>query len=441
MSYSSPTTGEHIVVPAAHERPVRFPIARPLRLPAFRYFMLAMTFFTAAMQIQTIGQGWLVFHLTGSSLALGFVTSMWSVALLVFSPIGGVIADRVDRRRVLMVTWGLMGAVFCIVTFLMLSNHLEVWHLAAASAVNGVLFAMNIPARSALISQLVPDAALASAMALTSLTFNLNGIIFPLIGGGMIDWIGATGAYFLMTLFYFMAVAGICFMPAQPLAVRNNRTSAFQDFIEGTRVVRRHRGLLWLMMVALLAIIVSQPYQVLLPAFAAETLRVPASGLGLLLALVGVGAFFGNLIIANLNERADLVRWMLVLGIISGISLVSLAMVTSLIPTLIVLLLLGATGMPFFTLNITLVQRMAPEEARGRVLSIYMLTWGAMPIGSMVASMLSDSVGMALPLAIGGVGMIAITVVAAFLRPTETRVEVIPFQASKAMKPPRNQAA
>ncbi len=383
--------------------------------------MLGMVCFTAAMQIQQVGQGWLVYHLTGSSTTLSIVNSLWSVSLLVFSPIGGVIADRTDRRRILVITWGITALMYAVVTALLFMDRLEIWHLGAASLATGMLFALNIPARNALISQLTPETQFASAMALTSVVFNINMVISPLIGGALIDTIGVVGAYALVAVFYVGAVIGMSRVPVQPLVKRTVRTSVFQDMIAGANVVRHHAGLRWLLLLGLVAVIVSQPFQGLLPQIAKQTLNVPASGLGLLMAMTGVGAFCGNLVIANQRHGADLTKWLLILALVTGVALIGLALSTTLWLALVMLFLIGISAMPFGTLNQTLVQRLAPPEIRGRVLSIYMLTWGAMPIGQMASSILSDSMGPAVPLAICGVTMIGVAVVATLLRPAEAK--------------------
>ncbi|MBI2873021.1 MAG: MFS transporter [Chloroflexi bacterium] len=389
------------------------PVLEPLGQPAFRRLMLAIFCFTAAVQMQTMGQGWLVFHITGSNVALGVVTSMWSVALFLFSPVAGVVADRLDRRLVLKLTWGGSGMVFAVISLLILLGRVEVWHLAVAAALNGVFFSFNLPARFALISQMVSEGSLVGAIALNSLAFNLNGILFPLLGGGLIDLVGPAGVYVLVSVLYLIAVAVVGLVPAQEGARARRRRTLVADMVAGVRVVRAHPVLIWLMALGLAAVVLGQSYTVLLPDLAAGTLHVPASGLGLLMAMLGLGGLVGNLAVANLGPRAPMGRLMLLLGGASGVALLALAGTWSIYPALVVLFVLGFTGMPLFTINQTLVQRIAPPEVRGRVLSLYMLTWGAMPLGLMVAATLADSVGLFLPLVLGGAAMVIVMLLVA----------------------------
>ncbi|MFH1141536.1 MAG: MFS transporter, partial [Chloroflexota bacterium] len=156
--------------------------------------------------------------------------------------------------------------------------------------------------------------------------------------------------------------------------------------------------------------------------FAAETLQVPASGLGLLMAMMALGSFVGNGVVANLRPGAPLGRWMFVLGIMSGVSLIALGLTRGMYLALGALFLTGLAGGPFFTINQTLVQRLSPVEIRGRVLSLWMLTWGAMPLGIMGASALGDQIGFWFPMVLGGASLVLVMVVVLFTYPALLRV-------------------
>lgn len=407
-------------------------VPRPLeslRLPPFRRFMTAMVAFTAAMQLQTVAQGWLVFHITSSSLALGIVTSMWSVFMLLFSPFGGVLADRMDRGRLLAVTWGGIGIVFAVLSLLILLGHIQVWHLAVAALLNGALFAFNLPARFALVSQVVPAEGLTNAMALISLCFNLNGVLFPLVGGMFIDLAGVGGTYVTIAALYGIAGLVAMLISGPKDDTVRQRKGVFNDIGEGLKAVRQDRVLLWLLGLNLAGASLGQPYMVLLPDFAADTLHVPATGLGLLMAVVAMGGAAGNLVVASFKERAPLGKWMLALNGASGVGLVWLAVSSTLPSSLAALFFLGITGLPFFTITQVLVQRLAPPEVRGRIMSLYMLTWGVMPVGTIASTKLADAVGVVWPLLLSGLLMVFITLATVVLKPSLLR---LPYRKPEA---------
>lgn len=394
---------------------------QPLRVPHFRLFIGANLFFTAAVQTQLVAQGWLVFHLTGSSLALGVVTSLVSLSLLVCSPLAGVVADRFDRRRMTILTWGGTAAVFAVVAVLIFTDHIRLWHLGAAALLNGVLLAFSIPARFAFLTQLVGEAELLGAMALGGVIFYFSGIVFPLVGGALIDLVGIDVAYLLIALFYLLAAGVMGLIPSYLIPPGEGRGRVLGDLAAGIRFIVGHPALPWLLFLALAAVVLGQSYGVLLPQFAADTLGVPALGLGLLFSLIGLGALMGNLLVAGLASRR-LGRWMLLLGAMAGAALVGLALTRTLYPALGALFLLGLVGLPFFTLAEALVQLLTPPAMRGRVAGLYMLSWAAMPVGSLPLAALADAVGVAVPLACAGGAMLAIMVLVAWRRPALLRL-------------------
>ncbi len=377
-----------------------------------------MFFFTAAMQISNVAQGWLVFDIAHSSTALGIVTSMWSFTVLFCSPFGGVVADRLDKRLLISITWGGSAAIFAALAFLIVIDRIEVWHLAVAAALHGLLFSVNIPARFALISQIITDVGLTKALALVALTFNLNGVLFSLLGGWLIDLAGADGAYALVAVLYAMAagLVGLLSFPKDETS-RGGDTNMLADLTAGIKAVQTNRTMVWLMLLALVAVVLGQTFVVLLPKLAAETLNLSASGLGSLMAMIALGSLIGNAVLAGLKADPHLGRWMFILGIVSGASLLALAWANTFYLALMVLFLAGVAGGPFFTINQTLVQRLAPPQARGRILSLYMLTWGVMPVGTLLCSFLADLVGIWLPMTLGGALLIATMLLVARLQP------------------------
>ncbi|MBI2172461.1 MAG: MFS transporter [Chloroflexi bacterium] len=383
--------------------------AEALFVKDFRRFMLAMFFFTGALHIGGTAQGWLVFDLTGSSFALGVIQSLFSTMIFLFSPLGGVLADRVDRKVVVLLTWAGAGLIVGVLALLILTDRIQMWHLLAASVAQGLVFSFNITSRFALVSQMVRDGVLKNAMVLVALTFNLNGLLFPLIGGLLIDLTGVGGAYLAITALYGMAVLLVTRVPQQGVFPREDRTSLLKEFVVGVRYLKGQPALLGLMGMALAAVALGQPYAVLLPELAARTLKVPASGLGLLYAMVGLGGMFGNLVLAGLSSGVRLGRLVVSMSVAAGLGLACLAVTNSLLVGVIVLFSLGFLGLPAFTILESLLQRHTPPEMRGRIMSLYMMVWGLFPVGVLLSSALADAVGLWLPLLIDGLGLAAVS--------------------------------
>ncbi|MEK7778316.1 MAG: MFS transporter, partial [Chloroflexota bacterium] len=349
--------------------------------------------------------------------------------MLLLSPFGGVLADRMDRGRLLAMTWGGTGAIFAVLSLLILLGHIQVWHLAVAAFLNGVLFAFNLPARFALVSQVVPPERLTNAMALISLSFKLNGVLFPLVGGMFIDVAGTGGTYVTIAVLYWISAIVAMLIKAPKEDTIRQKKGVFNDIGEGFKAVRKDKVLLWLLGLNLVGTSLGQPYMVLLPDFAADTLHIPATGLGLLMAVVGLGGVAGNLIVASLKERAPLGKWMLAMSAASGAGLVWLAFSSTLPSSLAALFFLGITGLPFFTVTQVLVQKLAPPEVRGRVMSLYMLTWGVMPIGIIASTKLADAVGIVWPLLLSGSLLVVITIATVLVKPSLLR---LPYRKPEA---------
>ncbi len=384
----------------------------------FRRLMLAMVFFTAALHIGGTAQGWLVFDLTGSSLALGIAQSLFSVMILFFSPLGGVLADRVEKKQLLLATWLGSGLIFGVLALLILTHTIQLWHFFAASLANGLVFSFNITSRFGLVSQMVRDGLLKNAASTVALTFNLNGLLFPLVGGAIIDLAGVGAAYVVMAALYFIAVLLATRVPRQGVLPRLARTSMTRDFVVGLGYLKGQPALLGIMVIALAAVSLGQPYAVLLPQLAEETLHVPASGLGLLIGMIGLGGIVGNLVLAGLGSGVRLGRLVLAMTVGAGLGLVCLAVANTLFWGSVVLFGLGLLGLPAFTICESLLQRHTPPEMRGRILSIYMMTWGLYPVGVLISSALADAYGLWLPLLIDGVGMAVVALIALRCFPT-----------------------
>jgi MFS family permease len=397
-----------------------------LASPGYRIFLVGLFFAFAAVQMENVARGWLVYELTGSAVALGLVTSLWSIALFIFSPLGGVMADRVDRKRLVMLTYAANGVIFAVVALLVITGRIQVWHLAVASFISGGFFAFNLPGRLALIRELVGEKGVVNAMALNSAVFNIATIVLPPLAGLLADTVGVQNVFVLMAITYGIVASVVALVP-RPQAAAGERVTAdgvslVTNIVEGVSFVRRNRAVTGLFVLGFAGVLLGFPYQTLLPAVTADVLHAPASILGLLMATAGLGAFIGNMTVAGQRSTAKLGKPMLFLGVGFGLALILLSFSGTLTFAIGSLLLIGLIGMPFLTINQALVQKVTPGPMQGRVMSLYMLTWGLMPVGIMPLGALADAAGVQTALAVSGVILAAVVIAISAMRFGLTRL-------------------
>ena len=393
-----------------------------LENPNYRWYWLSATVSAAAMQMNLLARGWLVYDLTDSALSLGLVSFGAGVPLFLLSPFGGAIADRMDKRNLIIASQLLMGVALLFIAVLILMDVIAVWHLVVAAVVNGVLLAFNIPSRQVLVPQLVAERQVMNAVALNSGSQNLNRVIAPAMGGVMIGFVGIDGVYFL--IFTLAIVSGLLMFFVSPVESRpsNIRTTIRSDILEGLRYIRHNTAILSLLVMAIVPILFGMPYILLLPVFAADVLDVGSSGLGYLMASTGVGAVIGSIMMASLSDFKYKGRLLLVASTLFGISLILFACSTGFLLALFFLLGVGMGNASYMTVNNSLLLLNSEERMRGRVMSLYMMSIAVFPMAVLPAGAIVESVGVPLVFGIGG-GIVALfTIAMGLLIPTLRRL-------------------
>jgi predicted MFS family arabinose efflux permease len=275
---------------------------------------------------------------------------------------------------------------------LIVTGHLEVWHIFAFTALAGVGWAFNMPVRQSVVPNLVPRSDLMNALALNAAGFNASRIIGPTVAGLMIATLGAGENFYLQAAAYL----GVTIMVVQvniPAARRATKHSVLANLAEGARFIWTHPTLRSQMILALVPTVVALPYNALLPIFASDVLGVGPEGFGLLSAAPGVGAVIGTLTVASLTSSKR--RGLLLVGtvIALGLLLVLFSFSRSFVLSLAELVVIGAAQMVYMTTNQTLIQLATPDELRGRVMGVYMLNQGLLPLGSLLAGALASLFG------------------------------------------------
>ena len=351
----------------------------------------------AALQMQLLARGWLVYQMTASPLALGIVTAGWGLPMVLFSLPGGAVADRVSKIQVIMLTEALMGAVSLVIAILIAVGAIQLWHLVAAAVFTGTAFAFNIPARQAIVPSLVGEEGMLNAYALNMAGNNLMRIVAPAAAGLLVAIMGVAGVYFLTVGLYGLSTLSRAFITLRE-EPRNRGGNPFlgRELMEGLRFIFRHPVLPYLLGMTFAVTLLAMPYVYLLPIFATDILLVGAPGLGWLTAMVGVGALAGALWVASMRHFRRAGMLLLGLAVVFGLSLA-------------LMLGVGVGNVGYLAVNQTLVQLHAAPEVRGRVSAVNMMTFGFTPLGVLPISVLAEVIGA--PLAVGA-GAVAITLLA-----------------------------
>ena len=388
----------------------------------YRWLWVGRLASSAAYQMGTVAQGWLVYQLTGSAFALGWVSSGWSISTLLLSLYGGAIADRVQKRD--MVLWGrlAMGLNMAMVAVLISTGAIQIWHLAVSSLLSGVLYAFMMPAEHALLSELVDRDTLLNAVSLSFMGMGLMGIFSASLAGYTVEVLGVAGAYYIVAGFYLAALLTLTRIPRTDRGERSP-VSVWADLWEGVRYIQSSAVLLSVLGLALAWVLLALPYRTFMPKFAQEVMHMDASGLGTLTAAAGVGALVSSLATASLGNFQGKGKLLLGAGVIVGGALFLYVNTVKVVPVLLYLVLLGAALNACMVATNALLQVNSHDRLRGRVMSVYMMVWGLLPLGTIPAGALVDRTGVPLVISLAGGVLILIFSGVGLLRPLVRRLE------------------
>lgn len=378
-----------------------------------------------ALQMGQVTNGYLVFDLTGSATAVGVVTLGFGVPMLFLSLVGGVVADRFPKRRILIVSQILTSSVALVFALLVLIGRIEVWMMALGALVMGTSFAFNMPARQAYIAEIVSRDHLTNAVALNNTGMNFARVIGPSIAGALIGvaFIGIGGVYLIMAAMYLVVMANLLRLPDVRVADGATDRSGLGSMIDGLRYIRGSQELSALLILAFVPVALGMPFQALMPVFAKDVFGVGARGLGLLLMLNGAGALIGSLVVASLGNARRRALLQMGMGIAFGLALALFAFAQSLPVAVVTLVIIGAVSAGYLALNATIIMDKVDQAYRGRVMSVYLMTFSLMPLMVVPLGALSDAFGA--PLAVGASGLLLAAVVLGYglLHPTYRHID------------------
>lgn len=380
---------------------------RALRHRNFQLFFSGQLISLIGTWMQSVAQSWLVYRLTGSALLLGSVGFASQIPVFLFAPLGGITADRVNRRSIVIATQVAAMLLAFILAALTLTGKIQVWHVFVLASLLGVVNAFDIPGRQSFLVEMVGKDDLMNAIALNSSMFNGARVIGPAIAGILVAKIGEGWCFLANAVSYIAVITGLLMMRVHSPA-RALMASPLEHMMEGFRFVNRTAPIRALLLLLGVVSLVGMPYVVLMPIFADHILHGGARGLGILMGATGVGALLGALTLAFREGVKGLGRWVAWCSAGFGASLVVFAVSHTFWVSVVLLLPVGYTIMLQMACSNTLIQVMVPDALRGRVMAVYsMMFMGMAPIGALLGGVLADRLGAQTTVAIGGLASVA----------------------------------
>lgn len=399
-----------------------------LEVPDYRWLWIGSLGSQFAMNMQMVARGWLVYSLTASALDLAWVTLSFMLPQALFSLWGGVVADRMRKRAIIVTAQTSNCVATLVMAAVIFAGHVEMWHFLVMGVFNGTILALSMPARQAFIPELIPERLIITGMALNTTSWNLSRILGPALAGLLIAWLAdgdttsVTGVgivYCVIAALYGLAAVTVLRV-SQPGRLRvPDGKSALRDVLDGLVYVRRQPPVLGLILLSIVPFLFGMPLNTLLPAFNHEVLAGGADDLGLLISCMGVGAILGSLVLAGISDvLRNRARWLVATCIIWGILTAAFGSVGSVFWASLVVSFIGAVSAWNMALNRGLLQTQVEGAMRGRIMSIDMMSHGLMPLAVLPIGYIADHYGLAVALeSAGGLFVLVVVGLALFAPP------------------------
>jgi len=373
--------------------PSRLQTLKSLRHRNFRLLLIGALLSNAGDFMQNVAQAWLVWHLTRSALLLGLVGFFDSIPRLFLGALGGALTDRLDRRRLLIVTQALGMAQAFVYWFAVYFELIRYWHILLLACFLGIVNTVNQTARQSLVNGLVPKDDLSNAIALHASVFNLSRIIGPSIGGLVIALVGVAGCFFVNALSFLGLIATLFLMELPPWSPAPRAGGLWREVQEGYRYLKSNSQLFSIIALSYVVALVGAPYVTFVPVFATNVLHVGAGGFGLLMSAPGIGATIAGLWLASVGQASPNLFWVgaLVLGYALFLGLFALS--HFFILSLFLLLAVGFCFIAFRASVNTALQANTPPHLLGRVLSFFFMDRGLWSIGGLMLGGTASLIG------------------------------------------------
>ena len=395
-----------------------------LRYEQFRWLYVSNLCFMFAMMAQFLVRSVLAYDLTDdNAFALGIVNFVVAIPMLVVSPLGGAVADRLDRRKLILFVQTAVIVDEALVFILLITGQLEFIHLLVLTGFLGVLFPFMMPARQAIIANVVGRQGLGNAMALQMGGMNFTRVTGPVLAGLLISFVGIASTWAVALVLYGIGLASMVRVrPSYPDDVEERRT-VFGDMADGFRYVWEHPPVRILLLLGLVPTLLAMPFQTLLVVFALDVWDAGESGLGFLNAAAGIGGLLGSVYVAWVGESHRRLRLMMASILAFGASLIFFSLSPWFLLALPLILLADIFVTVFMVLNNTAIQVLIPDFVRGRVMSLLMMSFGLTPLATLPISWLAEEYGADVVVALASALMLVFAVLFFALSPALRRID------------------
>ena len=383
----------------------RFSAPPAFKYPQYRNYWFGMLAAVGGFQVNSFGQFWLVHTLDDSPVALGYVGLATAIPAIALNLVGGVVADRFDKRRLIFSAQLITASLIFLLGMLAATGVAEVWHVLVIAFISGGVSAFNQPAQMALYPHLVKRDALMSAVALNSSVWQGTRIVAPAVAGGLI-WFAGTSSPFFLAAFGGVAFALVVSrLDVQP-EEKVQQPKAFSDLLEGIRYIKSNSIFAFLIGMTFFNSFFAMAYITMMPVFADDILDVGSGGQGILMSVSGVGALGTTIYLGSKGVTRK--RGLILIGgaVVTGLSIAAFALTTewlgSMTLALVLLFIFGVSTSTYMISIQSSLQMLVPNRLRGRVMGFYGMTWSIMPLGGMYAGVVAGFIGVPWAIAIGG---------------------------------------
>jgi MFS family permease len=370
----------------------------PLRYRNYRFFWLGQFPSVTAMNMQYVAVAWLVFQLTNSPALLGITGLAQAVPNVAFSFVGGAVADRMDRQRLLLLTQGTTALLFFVLGTLVAAEIVQYWHVLVVAFLLGTVRSFDQPARQALLPLMVPREDIPKAVPLGNLVWQGTRLVGPATAGMLIYLIGVGHTYYVACACFAVAMVLFSQLRIDPVLPRGG-PGLWRNILDGLIYIRQNDLVLTLIVLTFFNSVFGMSYTIMMPVFARDILHVGSQGFGFLETAGGVGSVLGTFGVGY-YARAGRKGWQIIVGAAAfGVLLVGFASSSIYVLSLALLLLMGVANQWYMTTINTSIQMMLPNEYRGRVMGLWGLAWSLMPLGGTISGAIAEQAGA--PFAIG----------------------------------------
>jgi len=391
---------------------------RALRHRDYRLFWVGQLVSRVGTWMQSVAQSWLVLELTNSPLRLGLISTLQFSPVLLFAFLGGVVSDRMRKRRLIIATQVAMMFQALALAALVWSGHVQYWHVAVLAAMYGIANSMDMPARQSYVVELTGKDDLMSAIALNSAVFNSARVVGPALAGIFIARYGVAAAFLVNGVSFLAVLAALYAMRIEGAPHPRGKATIREEIVQGVTYATRTPHITLVLGLLLFVSLFVINFNVIVPLFARDVLGLGAHGFGLLMAALGIGAMFGALGVASLSLRRPSTTVVIIAAAAASVGLLGLSFVRSFALAAAVLMVTGFAQIVFTSSANSTVQVTVPDGMRGRMMSLYVVVFvGVTPVGAFLMGAISEKFGVATACAVGGsAGFVAVLALAGIWR-------------------------